>query len=46
MKAFADNLLQQYEVHYKRPSGVKPGRVLVGVKRDGLKLYASAIPPQ
>ena len=46
MKTFADNLIQQYEIHYKRPPGVKPGRVLVGVKRDGLKLYASAIPPQ
>ena len=47
MKTFADNLEQQYEVHYKRPLGIKaPGRVLVGVKRDGLKLYASAIPPQ
>ena len=47
MKSFADNLTQQYEVHYKRPGGSKaPGQVLVGVKRDGLKLYASAIPPQ
>jgi hypothetical protein len=46
MKSFADNLINQYEVHYKRPPGVKPSRVLVGVKRDGLKLYASAIPPQ
>ncbi|HUR21077.1 MAG TPA: hypothetical protein VMZ90_09740 [Vicinamibacterales bacterium] len=46
MKSFADNLLQQYEVHYKRPAGAKPTRVAVGVKRDGLKLYASGIPPQ
>ena len=46
MKTFADNLHNQYEVHYKRPAGVKPNRILVGVKRDGLKLYASAIPPQ
>ena len=47
MKTFADNLLNQYEVTYKRPAGAKPQRVLVGVKgRDGLKLHASLIPPQ
>jgi hypothetical protein len=46
MKSFADNLLNQYEVHYKRPSGSKPVRVAVGINRQGLKLYASGIPPQ
>lgn len=47
MKSFADNLLNQYEVTYRRPAGAKPQRVLVGVKgRDGLKLHASLIPPQ
>lgn len=47
MKSFADNLLNQYEVTYKRPAGAKPQRVLVGVKgRSGLKLHASLIPPQ
>jgi len=47
MKTFADNLLNQYEVTYKRPVGATPQRVLVGVKgRDGLKLHASLIPPQ
>lgn len=47
MKNFADNLLNQYEVTYRRPAGAKPQRVLVGVKgRDGLKLHASLIPPK
>jgi hypothetical protein len=47
MKSFADNLLNQYEVTYRRPAGAKPQRVLVGVKgRSGLKLHASLIPPQ
>lgn len=46
MKNIADNLLQQYEVTYKRPGGGKAQGVLVGVRRDGLKLYASRIPPQ
>lgn len=46
MKNFADNLLSQYEVTYRRPGGGKAQGVLVGVMRDGLKLYASRIPPQ
>jgi len=46
MKNIADNLLQQYEVTFKRPAGSKPQAIAVGVKRDGLKLYASRIPPQ
>lgn len=47
MKGFADNLLNQYEVTYRRPAGAKPQRVLVGIKgRGGLKLHASLIPPQ
>jgi hypothetical protein len=46
MKSFADNLLNQYEVTYRRPAGNKPQVVRVGVRRDGLKLHASIIPPQ
>lgn len=46
MKSFADNLLNQYEVTYRRPAGAKPQIVRVGVRRDGLKLHASLIPPQ
>jgi len=46
MKNFADNLLQQYEVTYKRAAGAKPRTVLVGVRRDSVKLYANRIPPQ
>lgn len=47
MKNIADNLLQQYEVTFRRPSGSKtPAAIAVGVRRDGLKLYASKIPPQ
>ncbi len=46
MKNFADNLLQQYEVTYKRAAGTKPQSVLVGVKRDNVKLYANRVPPQ
>lgn len=47
MKNVAENLLQQYEVTFKRPVGIKaPTAIAVGIKRDGLKLYASKIPPQ
>ena len=47
MKTFADNLLNQYEVTFKRPSGEKAGGgIAVGVMRNNLKLYASRIPPQ
>lgn len=46
MTNFADNLLNQYEVTYRRPAGAKPQIVRVGVRRDGLKLHASLIPPQ
>ena len=46
MGQFADNLLNQYEVTYKRPAGAKAQGVLVGVARDNLKLFASRIPPQ
>lgn len=46
MKNFADNLLNQYEVTYRRPAGAKPQIVRVGVRREGLKLHASLIPPQ
>lgn len=46
MKNFVDNLTNQYEVTYKRPGGGKAQGVLVGVRRDNLKLYASRIPPQ
>jgi hypothetical protein len=48
MKSFADNLLNQYEVTYRRPAGgPEPQIVRVGVRgRAGLKLHASLIPPQ
>jgi len=46
MKNFAANLLNQYEVTYRRPAGAKPQIVRVGVRREGLKLHASLIPPQ
>lgn len=46
MKNFAANLLNQYEVTYRRPAGAKPQLVRVGVRREGLKLHASLIPPQ
>jgi len=46
MKNIVANLSHQYEVIYKRPGGGKVQGVLVGVKRDGLKLYANRIPPQ
>lgn len=46
MKNIVDNLVNQYEVAYKRPGGGKAQMVQVGVMRDGLKLYANRIPPQ
>jgi len=45
MKNFVDNLMNQYEVTYKRPGGGKAQGVLVGVRRDNVKLYANRIPP-
>jgi hypothetical protein len=46
MKNVVDNLLNQYEVTYRRPGGGKAQGVLVGVSRSGLKLYANRIPPE
>jgi hypothetical protein len=46
MKNFAENLLNQYEVTYKRPAGVKAQAVQVGVMRQGLGLFASIFAPQ
>jgi len=46
MKNFADNLLNQYEVTYRRPAGVQAKAVQVGVMRQGLGLHASIFAPQ
>lgn len=45
LKDYADALTSQYEVTYKRPEG-KAQVVQVGVRREGVKLYASGFAPQ
>jgi VWFA-related protein len=45
LKDYADALTSQYEVIYKRPEG-KAQVVQVGIRREGVKLYASGFAPQ
>lgn len=45
LKDYADALTSQYEVTYKRPEG-KAQVVQVGIRREGVKLYASGFAPQ
>lgn len=45
LKDYADALTSQYEVVYKRP-GDKAQVVQVGIRREGVKLYASGFAPQ
>lgn len=47
LKGYADALVYQYEVVYKRPESKKePMVVLVGTPRQGVKLHASGFPPK
>ena len=46
LKGYADALVSQYEITYKRPAGASPQNVQVGVARPGLKLFATVWPPQ
>ena len=44
---YADALINQYEVVYKRPESNKPTRAIqVGTARPGVKLHASGFAPQ
>jgi hypothetical protein len=45
LKSYADALTSQYEVFYKRPEG-KAQVVQVGIRKEGIKLYASGFAPQ
>jgi hypothetical protein len=47
LKGYADALIYQYEVVYKRPESNKEAKVVqVGVKRDGVKTHSSGYPPK
>lgn len=47
MKMYADALLSQYAVTYKRPSSDRPKVVQTGLARSGpLKLHSGVFPPQ
>ncbi len=46
LQEFADNLLSQYAVTYRRPVGQNPRLVQVGVMRQGLGLHASIFAPR
>ena len=45
LKDYANALTSQYEVTYKRPEG-RAQVVQVGIRREGVKLYASGFAPQ
>jgi hypothetical protein len=47
LKTFADALLGQYELTYKRPDAKTPAQqVLVGITRQGLRTHANAFAPK
>ena len=47
LKAYADALMNQYEITYKRPESRTPAeRTLVGITRAGLRLHANAFAPK
>ena len=46
LKIYADALLNQYEVTYKRPEDRPAQQVASGVARQGAKVYASYFPPK
>lgn len=45
-KQFANNILGQYEVAYRRPGGTNAKFAQVGVMRNDLKLYANVFAPK
>jgi hypothetical protein len=47
LKGYADALIYQYEVVYKRPESNKEAKVVqVGIRRDGVKTHSSGYPPK
>jgi hypothetical protein len=46
LKSYADVLLSQYAVTYKRPAGPAPQAMMWNVARPGVKVLASVWPPQ
>lgn len=47
LKGYADALVYQYEVVYKRPESSKETKVIqMGTARQGVKLHASGFPPK
>ena len=47
LKGYADALVYQYEVVYKRPESNKEAKVIqMGTARQGVKLHASGFPPK
>jgi hypothetical protein len=47
LKAYADALMNQYEITYKRPESRTPAQqTLVGITRAGMRLHANAFAPK
>jgi hypothetical protein len=46
LHATAGFLLAQYEITYTRPAGPTPNTVQVGVRRQGVTIYATRFPPK
>jgi VWFA-related protein len=46
LKTFGDAMMSQYEVTYKRPDAKPATQVLVGIKRQGLRVHANMFAPK
>jgi len=46
LRRFANALVSQYEVVYERPEGKTPKSLQIGTRVNGVKIHASAYPPE